>query len=130
MFEKWECPEWGEPWEPQVELNWARRICTQVHKANHDLCFRLDTETEGCLFVELIRDGMLIGVFTISVLLPEAPLVSMFMGSEGDEFDITNLKVIPAIPKFYTTEYVYPEDEDENEDTPAKGGNTRGESCS
>ena len=110
MFEDWQCPDWNGPWEPELELSWAKRIATMIHRANPDLVFALDTATEGCLFVELWRGEMLIGIFTISALQPEAPLVSMYMGAEEDSFHVTNLALVPEIPRYYTSKYTYPDD--------------------
>ena len=111
MFEDWKCPDWGEPWEPQIEIDWAKKIATQIYESNPDLSFRLDTETEGCLYVELWRGEMLIGTLTLSALRANSPLVSMFLGAEEDEFHVSNLDVLSGLPKFYMTEYVYPEDD-------------------
>jgi hypothetical protein len=105
MFEDRQCPNWNEPWEPELEFRWAKRIARMIYRANPDLAFVLDAETGGCLFVELRRGEVLIGTFTLSTLQRESPLVSMHMGAEEDEFHLTNLAVIPEIPKHYTSQY-------------------------
>lgn len=108
MFEDWQCPDWGPPWEPEAEFALAKQIAARIHGVHPDVVLKLDTEIVGCMFVQLWRADVLIGRFTLS-LVGDVPLVSMHLGAEEDEFHLTNLDAIAALPGFYTTEY--PEEE-------------------
>jgi hypothetical protein len=97
----WSIPNWGELWEPATEIPYLRLLAELVELRWPNIHCKPDFSTEGAAFVEFITGKICIGRACVSVLEPEQPHFSCYLGKTEDEFHGYNIEAAAAIVGHY-----------------------------
>jgi hypothetical protein len=99
----WSVPNWGDQWEPEVEVPLLRELANLVEAQWPHIRCRPDFTTVGSAFVEFLVKDLVIGRACVSALDPTAPLFSCYLGAAEDEFHGSNMAAAASVIGHYSS---------------------------
>jgi len=103
-MDKWNIPNWGEPWEPEFEVSFLKDLASIIEKLDNSIVCEPDFETEGCAFIQLYKNKLNIGRICLTKHEDGTPFYSGYFGVEEDEFHGFNQQAIAHAAVIYTKE--------------------------
>ena len=101
---KWEIPNWGEPWEPEYEVPILKELAQLIEQLDKTIQCQPDFELKGCAFVQLFRNNKNIGRICLSKHESGEPFYSGYFGENEDEFHGFNSQAVANAALSYITE--------------------------
>lgn len=97
----WSIPNWGEPWQPEVEVPLLQSLASEVTSRWPHIQCRPDFTTVGSAFVEFFSGSVCVGRAYVSVIDRAAPYFSCYLGASEDEFHGHNTHALAALVGHY-----------------------------
>lgn len=98
----WSIPNWGEPWQPEVEIPLLRALATLVESRWPHIRCAPDFATVGAAFIEFYTNDVCIGRACVSVLESGVPHFSCYLGATEDEFQGYNIEAAASVVGHYS----------------------------
>ena len=101
---KWNIPNWGEPWDPEFEVPILKELASNIEKQDNSIVCEPDFETKGCAFIQLYKDKLNIGRICLTKHDDGTPFYSGYFGNDEDEFHGFNQQAVISAAVTYVTE--------------------------
>ena len=101
---KWEIPNWDNIWEPEYEVPLLKELALIIEKLDSSIECQPDFETEGCAFIQIIKNNINIGRICLTKHESGEPFYSGYFGSKEDEFHGFNKQAVANTALKYDTE--------------------------